>query len=195
MDPWTRVDDAGVSSTPEDVSDFFNEDPSFGTGTWHTSGGAFPVDQSLFNASGTMTYQRANQTPSWNGISNPSGADTYQQDVADFGLLNNGPHGMLVAQPLELTEVVHAPEICGYTPKQTDNRYPPATGGNNSQRTHQNTLLTEPSSDYVNPGLSINELGDAPHLPFKGNGPRSTRDTKNTLVEKKKARTTNGIYR
>lgn len=38
MDTWTRADGARVSSTPEDVSMFFGEDPIFGNEAFDASG-------------------------------------------------------------------------------------------------------------------------------------------------------------
>ncbi len=38
MNTWTRADGARVSSTPEDVSMFFEKDPIFGNGAFDASG-------------------------------------------------------------------------------------------------------------------------------------------------------------
>ncbi|KAL8880484.1 MAG: hypothetical protein Q9198_002117 [Flavoplaca austrocitrina] len=207
MDTWTRADGAGVSSTPEDMSRFFDE-YVFGTEVFHASGGGFPINQTFYDANDTVSYQLANNNPSWNGISNPSGADTYQQYSTNFDFANYESHGMVGGQPLERTELPHGPEMQEYIlqptdsalalsgqgdtsyssskPKRTFDHHAPARESSNLQRTHQNTLFAEPSSVYGNPSLSVDELNDRPYVSTR---PRPAKGTENTPTEKKKERT------
>ena len=213
MDTWTRADGAGVSSTPEDISRFF-EESVIGTGVFDASGGGFPINQDFFDANDTMSYQPANNTPSWNEISNPGGTDTYQQYAPNFDFVNYESHGMVGAQPLEHTELLHGPEMHEYIPQSTDSALAVPEQGDtssslpkskqtfdhhartkessNSQRTHQNTLFAKPSSIYGNPSLSVDELDDRPHVSTR---PRPAKGTENTPDEEKKERTSKGTYR
>ena len=212
MDTWTRADGAGVSSTPEDMSRFF-EEPVFGTEVFDASGGGFPINQDFFDANDTMCYQPANNTPSWNEISNPGGTDTYQQYAPNFDFVNYESHGMVGAQPWERTEVPYGLEMQEYIlqptdsalalsgqgdtrysskSKQTLDHHAPAKESSNLQRTHQNTLFAEPSSVYDNPSLSVDELNDRPHVSTR---PRPAKGTENTPTEKKIERTSKGTYR
>ncbi|KAL9037054.1 MAG: hypothetical protein Q9180_003944 [Flavoplaca navasiana] len=205
MDLWTRADAAGMSSAPEDMSRFLEESVFGTTGVFDVSGGDFPINQDFFNANGTMSYQPANNTPSWNGVSNPVGTDTYQQY---FDFVNYESHGMVGSQPLERTEVLHGPEMHEYIPQSTDlafavpeqgdtssslpkskqtfDHHAQAKESSNAQRTHQNTLFAESSSVYDNPVLSIDELDDRPHMSTR---PRRAKGTKTTATEEKKERT------